>query len=161
MAYPFGSYNDNIIKALELCGVSYCRTTKSTENFKLPDNWLTLHPTCHHNNSRLNELAKRFIEDDPRWQSVWIFYLWGHSYEFINNDNWNVIEDFAEYIGNRDDIWYATNIEIYNYVKAYKSFQTNIDKSIIHNPTSVDVWIAENNRTIKAPAGETLNIKKL
>lgn len=25
------------------------------------------------------------------------------------NDDWNVIEDFAEYLGNRDDVWYATN----------------------------------------------------
>ena len=47
--------------------------------------------------------------------------FWGHSYEFDNNDNWEVIENFAEYIGGRDDVWYATNIEIYDYVKDYIS----------------------------------------
>ncbi|MCR4719216.1 MAG: hypothetical protein K5768_06260 [Firmicutes bacterium] len=28
-----------------------------------------------------------------------MFYLWGHSYEFDNNDNWEVIENFAKFIG--------------------------------------------------------------
>ena len=31
----------------------------------------------------------------------------GHSYEFDNHDNWNVIEDFCAYMGGRNDIWYA------------------------------------------------------
>ena len=52
-----------------------------------------------------------------------------------------MIEKFAEYIGNRDDIWYATNMEIYNYVKAYESLQTSVDKKIIYNPSAIDVWV--------------------
>lgn len=39
-------------------------------------------------------------------------YVWGHSYEFDNHDNWDVIEKFCAYMGNRNDIWYATNLEI-------------------------------------------------
>ena len=49
-----------------------------------------------------------------------MFYLWGHSYEFDENDNRDVIEKFAEFVGGRDDIWYATNIEIYDYVNIRK-----------------------------------------
>lgn len=115
MAYPFGTYSDKVLKALELCGVSYSRTTNATEYFNLPENWLILNPTCHHTNPKLMKLAKQFVEDDPKFGNVWMFYLWGHSYEFDNNDNWDVIENLAEYIGGREDIWYATNIEIYNY----------------------------------------------
>lgn len=57
-----------------------------------------------------------------------MFYLRGHGYEFDNDNNWEVIERFAQYAGGRDGIWYATNIEIYDYVKAYKSLQTSYDK---------------------------------
>lgn len=71
----------------------------------------------------------------------WMFYLWGHSYEFDNDDNWNVIEEFAAHTGGKDDIWYATNIEIYDYVKAYEALSVSVDESIIHNPTDIDVWI--------------------
>ncbi len=155
MAYPMGTYDDRVVNVLKCCGISYSRTTKTTEWFKMPENWLTLHPTCHHNNPRLMELAERFVEGN-NWGKVWMFYLWGHSYEFNDRDNWEVIEEFAKYIGGRDNIWYATNIEIYNYVKAYESLETSYDKKIIHNPSSVDVWVMISGKTIKIPAGETV-----
>lgn len=159
MAYPFGTYNDQVVEILRQCGIVYSRTTHSTEQFGLPEDWLRLKPTCHHNNPRLMELAKQFAEEKPSWGGIWMFYLWGHSYEFDNNDNWDVIEKFAEYIGKRDDIWYATNMEIYNYVKAYESLQTSVDKKIISNPSATDVWVQlgtwENKTIEKIGAGET------
>lgn len=155
MAYPFGTYNDRVLEVLKNCGISYSRTVKTTENFQLPENWLTWHPTCHHKNPRLMDLAKRFIETD-NFGAAMMFYLWGHSYEFNNDNNWNVIEEFAQYIGNRDDIWYATNIEIYNYVKAYESLITSYDRSIIHNPSAMDVWVYIDGKTLMIKSGETL-----
>ncbi len=41
-----------------------------------------------------------------------MMYVWGHSYEFTNQNNWELMEDFCKLVGGRDDIWYATNIEI-------------------------------------------------
>ena len=159
MAYPFGTYDDNVISALEKCGICYSRTVHATENFSFPENWLTLHPTCHHNNPKLMELAKKFVEVTPHYScDNWLFYVWGHSYEFDNNDNWNVIETFAEYIGSREDVWYATNIEIYDYVKAYERLETSIDRHIIHNPSSIDIWFLENNKTYCVKGGQTLYI---
>lgn len=160
MAYPFGSYNDVVVDILCKCGIEYCRTTKSTESFKFPENWLTLNPTCHHNNKRLMELAGLFAEKENRWKQAEMFYLWGHSFEFDDNDNWNVIENFSEYIGNRDNIWYATNIEVYDYVAAYKRLQVSYDKSIVHNPTSVDVWFDLENETYCVKAGKTINVNQ-
>lgn len=157
MAYPFGTYNDEVVDVLEKCGICYSRTTISTEKFRFPEKWLTLHPTCHHNNPKLMELAEKFMSEKPRYLAEnWMFYLWGHSYEFDNNDNWNVIEEFLEFVGGKDDIWYATNIEIYDYVKAYESLQVSIDGTIIHNPTDIEVWAEYYGEIIKIPAGETL-----
>ena len=70
-------------------------------------------------------LIENFIEKQIRWGRVEMFYLWGHSYEFDNDNNWKVIEEFAKYAGNHSDIWYATNIEIYKYVKAYGQGRSN------------------------------------
>ena len=70
MAYPFGTYNDAVVEALAECGICYSRTVKSTEKFGFPENWLTLHPTCHHKNPRLMELAKQFVEETPRYGSI-------------------------------------------------------------------------------------------
>ena len=105
------------------------------------------------------ELAERFAESEMRhWGRGWMFYLWGHSFEFDDYDNWEVIEEFAKYIGGRDDIWYATNIEVYDYVKAYENLQVSVDRKTIHNPSAIDVWAAIEGETYLIKRGETLNI---
>ena len=68
----------------------------------------------------------------------------------------DVIEKFLEKIGNRDDVWYATNIEIYDYIKAYENLQTSLDKKIVHNPSAIDVWFLHNGETYCVKGGETL-----
>ena len=156
MAYPFGTYNDMVLEVLKNCGICYSRTVKSTEWFGLPENWLTLHPTCHHNNSRLMELAESFVDESFPYRKKPLFYVWGHSYEFDNNDNWNVIEEFAKFIGGRENIWYATNIEIYDYVKAYDSLQISADKKIIYNPSAIEVWFEDEGEVYSVKAGQTL-----
>ena len=158
MAYPFGTWNDELLGVLETCGIAYSRTTLSTESFNFPKNWLTLNPTCHHNNPRLTELANEFLAPE-RWNRCKMFYLWGHSYEFDDRDNWNVIEEFAKFIGGREDIWYATNIEIYDYIKAYERLITSADGSTVYNPTDTDLWIDERGKKICVKAGETIKIK--
>lgn len=85
-----------------------------------------------------------------------MFYLWGHSCEFDNNDNWDIIKNFAEFIGNRDDIWYATNIEIYNYVMAYNRLQTSADSKMIYNLSVIDVWAMDRNDIFCIKSGETI-----
>lgn len=158
MAYPFGCYNENTEEALKTAGIVYSRTAGSTHRFDFPDNWLELTGTCHHDDPKLMELAKEFAANDARWDICRMFYIWGHSYEFDRNDNWELIEHFGEYIGNREDIWYATNIEIYDYVTAYKSLEVSYDGDIIHNPSAQTVWFSAKGKTHKIEPNETLSI---
>jgi len=145
MAYANGSFDDNVVDIVKKCGIEYARTTVSTEKFDIPENWLMIPTTCHHKNPRLMELAKKFIES-PESKYYWskkpqLFYLWGHSYEFNDEDNWEIIEEFAAYMGNRDNVWYATNGEIYNYVKAYDSLMWGADGKRVYNPSVYDIFI--------------------
>lgn len=163
MAYANGKYDDRVVDILKHCGVEYARTTVSTENFEIPTDWLRMPATCHHKNPRLMELAREFIEkknSDYFWSNKpRLFYLWGHSYEFKNDDNWNVIEEFAEYMGNRDDVWYATNKEIYDYVKAYESLVYPVSRKFVYNPTQIDVYLNWfDKRQILVPAGKTVSL---
>ena len=155
MAYPFGAYDDRVTDLLKKCGIVYSRTTRSTEDFAFPTDWITLHPTCHHKNPRLMELAEEFVKGD-RWGRSRMFYLWGHSYEFDDNNNWEIIENFAKFMGGRDDIWYATNIEIYNYVMAYNSLQKSADSKIVYNPSAIDIWAKDKNGAFCIKSGETV-----
>lgn len=159
MAYPFGSYNDTVVDCLKACGIAYARTVKQTEDFKIPEDWLRLNPTCYHKNPKLFEIAERFISFQINESRVSkLFYLWGHSYEFDDDNNWDVIERFCEMMGGRDDFWYATNIEIYDYVQAYKKLRFNINKTIVENPTATDVWFEKEGKMLKIGAGETVSL---
>jgi hypothetical protein len=109
MAYPFGTYNDLVVKTVGACGLKYARGVQSSYAFDLPANLLTFRPTCHHKDSRLMELAEQFINLKPAVPQV--FYLWGHSYEFDMDHNWQVIEEFCRVMANRDDMYYATNAQ--------------------------------------------------
>lgn len=158
MAYPYGTFSDDVVRVLEDCGIVYARTTKSTEKFDIPTDWLRMPATCHHTHSRLMELAHKFIEEKKNTHPK-LFYLWGHTYEFEERDNWNVIEEFAEYMGGRDDVWYATNIEIYEYIEDYKRLIFSADMRTVKNPTARDLWFFLNGQEHCLGAGQTLTIE--
>lgn len=40
-----------------------------------------------------------------------IFYVWGHSYEFDGDGNWDRIEKLCKMLSGRDDIFCCTNSE--------------------------------------------------
>ena len=88
-----------------------------------------------------------------------LFYLWGHSYEFDNDNNWSVIEEFAQRAGERRDIWFATNGEIYRYVKAFERLRFSADLDYVDNPSATDVYINVLGNEIIVPAGKEVKIK--
>jgi hypothetical protein len=130
----------------------------STGNFALPTDFLRWHPTCHHNDNRLMSLAKSFVEAPKQQKKAMLFYLWGHSYEFDGLNNWNVIEEFAQYIGGKDHIWYATNIEMIDYINAYRSLRFSADGTRVYNPTLIEVWFAEKGKLFSVAPGQTITI---
>ena len=159
MAYPYGTVNDYVIDALKLCGIVYARTVISTLDFRIPKDFLRLTATCHHKCPELEYLSKKFIEDEVSGDP-YLFYLWGHSYEFERDNNWDSIKNFANYVGNREDIWYATNIEIYDYIDAYNRLLFSTDGKIVKNPSSTKVWFKYSEKLLAIEAGETLDVLK-
>ena len=145
-AYPYGTYNDKVEEMLSECGIIYARTVVSTEDFELPREFLEWHATCHHSTPRLMELAERFVKEEPAEARV--FYVWGHSYEFSQKNNWDMIEDFFRYMKeNSEGIWFATNREIADYTLAFRKLEISSDGKIIYNPTEMDLWYGLNGQT--------------
>ena len=172
MAYPDsgitkmhnGNDRENIFGYLKNLGIAYARTLGGdNDSFALPENFYAWMPTAHHNNENLMKWANAFVEISKEntfltRQYPRLFYLWGHSYEFNNNDNWNVIEQFCETVGNKDDIWYATNIEIYEYVEAYNSLIISADGRRIYNPTLKEIFFMVDSKEYSIKSGETIVI---
>lgn len=158
MAYPYGTYNDAVVDTLRTCGIAYSRTTKPTNAFDIPTDWLRLNPTCHHREPSIFELVDKFFSEIRVENRSRLFYLWGHTYEFEEYNNWELIEQLAEKLGGHDDVWYATNIEVYDYVEAFRSLQWSVNSKRVYNPSSKKIWFSVWKNVYSIDPGETIDI---
>ncbi len=121
-AYPGGGYDQQSPGRLAAHGLVYGRTVMQTCNFSLPQYFHYWSPTCHDRDDILGDLAASFTaEKDP--PELRLLYIWGHSFELEKNDidRWAKLEGHLRLLSGRDDIWYASNIEIYDYLTAARS----------------------------------------
>lgn len=156
MSYAYGSVNDFSVEILKCLGVEYARMVQTTGDFYIPDDFMRWRGTCHHS-ERLLEHTKRFIDLDDKVRPR-LFYIWGHSYEFDNDGNWDMFEEFCKSASGREDIWYATNMEIYDYISAYKALRFSADLKRVLNNTSTNVVLNIDGDIVKIPAGSEMVI---
>jgi len=156
MSYPYGAYNDLVLDLLPRLGIEYARTVPTTGGFDMPKDFLTWQGTCHHAD-HLMENARRFLERTDT-HALSLMYVWGHSFEFDAQKNWGVIEEFCALMGKRDDIWYATNIEIVDYVKALRRLRFSADSSMATNLSALPVWISVDGTVMEIPGGATMRL---
>lgn len=158
IAYPFGVYNYETIESLKELGIIYGRTTQSTGSFLPPEDFYQWHPTCHHNDRKLMRLADDFLNLNYA-DTYQIFYVWGHSYEFDSQHNWKRIENFCKKMQDHHDIWYATNVEICQYILDSRKLITSPGGGMVINPTETDIWISdENEQAICIPAKKQISV---
>ncbi len=156
MSYPYGTYSQPLKEALRASGIEYSRTIQNTAEFDLPQDFMEWHPTCHQSHD-LDGLWQRFYN---KKKHIRVFYLWGHSYEFDRDHSWDRMERFCEKISGLDNIWYATNQEIVDYVTAMRRIVVSLDRSSVYNPSALDVWILVENEPVRIPGGATVTLKK-
>ena len=155
---------DEIRSYLKALGIVYARSALGDNNsFELPDDWYAWMPTCSHKNSHLFEYVKQFLALDMQKmyganRNARLFYLWGHSYSFANDNNWELLEEFCRQIGEKEDIWYATNIEICDYVAAYHSLVFSVENDIVYNPTVKKIWFDVDGKVYSVEPGETIKV---
>lgn len=155
MAYPFGTYDANVIRTLRALGIVYARTVKSTGKFNLPDDFLEWNPTCHHRENVM-ELADAFLASPY----AALFYVWGHSFEFERNGNWHLMEELCAKLEGKPSVWYATNMEICDYVTAFRRIVTSADSRIVRNPSAQSVWLLnERNEPVEVKGGSEISLE--
>ena len=160
-----GADYQTIRNYLKECDIAYARTLGAdNDSFRLPADFLAWMPSVHHSNPKAMEYAEKFLSidyspavyDDAR--SARLFFMWGHTYEFENSRNWVLLENLCKTLGGKDDIWYATNMEIYSYVEAYHSLHYSADGRILYNPTLLQVWFERDRKLYCIGPGETLTL---
>lgn len=153
MSYPWGTVNEDVVNGVRALGIRYSRTIRSTNTFNLPENFLRWEPTCHHNSNLLDR-----VESFRRSRPFSLFYVWGHSFEFTKDGNWEMMERFCQEMAETADVWYATNMELYSYITALHRVILSVDRTIACNPTAIDLWLEVNGEAVQLPAGETIKL---
>ena len=157
LAYPNGSESPEIRAMLPALGIRYGRVVGNTDGFAMPEDFLQWKATCHHNHNLL-ELGQQFV-DLHKKQYLYMMYVWGHSYEFTNNNNWEVMEDFCKLVGGKDDIWYATNIQIVDYMDVVKAAQYAADGSFVYNPCAQSLWLCvDDEKFVEVKGGQQVQL---
>ncbi len=157
-AYPNGSYSEDIKDLFHKLGIEYGRVVPSKPDYALPKDPMEWYPTCHHNDPKLMEMGQFFI-DFKKKQYLKLMYVWGHSYEFNDKDNWNVIEDFCALMSGKEDIWYATNIEIIDYMKVLDRLVFSASGDAVYNPSAQSAWLCVNDKEyVEVPGGTRVQL---
>lgn len=154
MSYPNGIVNEDILTCLNACGFQYGRTTVATNNFKLPADFMQWTPTCHHS----GDIIGKIDAFKNLYYALPLFYIWGHSFEFPRNtsdSSWEMIETFCDKFTStfEDSVWYATNIEIFDYVTALRNLSFSADRTMIWNPSGMSVWIEADGSPVEINPG--------
>lgn len=170
MAYPDsgigffenGTTYEDVKRTLKDCGIVYARSLSYKTDFNLPTDWYNWQPNFAPGDSGYLELADKFValneenctnsSANPR-----LFYVPGHAYP-IDSYLGDALKRLCDKIANKDDTWYATNIEIYEYVEAYRSLVFSADGSICHNPTSHKIWFIVDKKPYVIEGGQTITI---
>ena len=139
LSYPNGSHTPEIRALLKHTGICYSRIVGDSLGFSLPEDFMLWKPTCHHN-MRLMEMTDAFLALEKP-QNLYLMYVWGHSYEFDQQNNWQLMESFGRTAGGQKDIWYATNIEFYDYMEAWGRMRFAADNRFVYNPSAAEVWV--------------------
>ena len=143
-AYPCGIYNVKWVEILKKFGIKYARTIENTNSFDLPEDFLKWHPTCRDKDAL--PVAELFASEN--FDEAKLLYIWGHSFELQKQDmnRYENIENILKTLSGRDDIWYATNGEIEQYISAAKSV-IKTDEGYINN-SGIKIYITYNGKQI-------------
>ncbi len=157
-AYPFGQYNEKVKQVLRDAGYHYARVVDTTGKFDIPQDFMEWKGTAHHNDEKLLSLAEDFCGNGGFGFMKKLFYVWGHSYEFEKDGTWEKIEELLQFMdAHREGIWFATNIEIVDYVNAFRALEYGAEGEMVYNPTASAVSFRRGfNNIYTVRPGETL-----
>ena len=145
-AYPFLIANIEIASLLEnKTQITNARTGPGTGSFSLPDSLLLWYPTCHHSEAQKYVNAFKTASD-----SLQLFYIWGHSWEFDQNieyNNWYYMDNLCQSLTGLQEVWYTSTGEFAKYMQAIRSLKYS--QSLVKNSSAIPVYLKLEDRIIK------------
>jgi len=155
MAYPGGAYDEKVINILRQTGIVYSRTTEDSPLCFPAREPLAWKPTLgtYKKPCLVSENFEK-LYSDKNYSGV--FHIWSHAYEF--DRDWADLERIFKPLSGKPDVWYCTNIELFDYEAARNRVVIAANLKSAYNPSAVKVSIKAGNKIIDVPAGKTVRL---
>ena len=164
LAWPNGygtkrdDYESDLLPAMKNIGIKYARGAENG-SFSLPEDWYVWNSTCHHRNAPTSAAAFISLENEGELKC---FFNWGHTYEFDehaddDNLNWNMIEGVMQSLSG-DNIWFATNGDIYRYAEAVK--KAEVTDTEVKNKSDMTLYFNINGKNVEIAPGNSYKINE-
>jgi hypothetical protein len=171
MAYPFGNHNDTVIEVISKLGIEYARTVNDTYGFEIPENFLKWHPTMHQFSKaywKANDPLQDSIEINLFYKTIDSFLqtkdlavldIWGHSWEMGSDaKKWTETERFFKYLSSRSDVFYCKQIDLVDYIQAFRNLRFSMNNTMVFNPSALMVFFRYNKVIWFVGPGETIRL---
>jgi peptidoglycan/xylan/chitin deacetylase (PgdA/CDA1 family) len=171
MAYPFGSYDPIVLDAITGLGIEYARTVNDSYNFSIPKDFLVWHPSIHQfgkayfkpndpeNDKKELSQFYSLVSDFLKSDTLSLFDVWGHSWENDGVGNrWIEMEQFFKQVANNKSIVYTSQIDLVDYIHAYRNLKFSVDKKMVKNTSARDVYIKVDGIAYKISAGADIKL---
>ncbi|MDF3059850.1 MAG: polysaccharide deacetylase [Rariglobus sp.] len=153
MAYPYGSFGPKVIETLRGLGIVYSRTCENLPNCFPPAEPLAWATTAHQYASNPS-VPERFAQLHATRHYSGVFYVWGHAFEFHDKKDWAGIERIYKPLSGHADVWYCTNIELFDYEEARRRVQIAANRKTAFNPSALPVTLHVDGKLLDLPAGK-------
>ena len=171
LAYPFGNTNDDVVAIIDDLGIEYARTVGDTYNFEIPKDFLRWYPTIHQfakaywepnqpeKDKKELEAFYKVIADFLATKQLAVLDIWGHSWEMgLDQNKWDETDKFFTLLANNPTIHYTKQIDLVDYINAFRNLKFSVDKSSVTNTSSLNICIKINNTIYTVQAGSSMKL---
>jgi peptidoglycan/xylan/chitin deacetylase (PgdA/CDA1 family) len=151
-AYPFNSYNQRVIEVLRQLGIVYARCGQVSDQCFPPAEPLAWPSSGHMYRPDLLNRWETLYQNQRAWGQV--FFVWGHSYEFADRNDWAGLERIFKPLAGKPDVWYCTNIELFDYEAARQRIVIAANRKSAYNPSAISVWLNVDGKSVEVLPGK-------
>ncbi|MBP8156658.1 MAG: polysaccharide deacetylase family protein [Leadbetterella sp.] len=172
MAYPFGNTNDVVVETILELGIEYARTVGDTYAFEIPKDFLRWEPSVHQfakaywetnqpeKDKKELELFYKVIADFLATNKLAVMDIWGHSWEMgLDEKKWDETEKYFSLLADQSSIYYTKQIDLVDYINAYRNLKFSFDKKIVTNVSSFEIYFKVGNKIESILPGKTIYLK--
>jgi hypothetical protein len=152
-AVPFDYYDDRIARCAEKCGFEYARTSDVTLSYTPCRDWYHWKTGVYHVMPELMPYVEGFLKTN---EELALCQIVGHSYDLFTENLWDTIESICANIGEHDEIWKCTHLELIRYLKAME--QAEVSDTEIKNYSGLQLWFAVDGNTISLNPGQIIKL---